>query len=206
MSGVLIVGAGGHAKVIADILLLCGRRVLGFLDDQPELWGQTRLGLPVLGAVNNFLEYKPDGLIIGVGDNSARRRIADSLNPAAQKLWCNAIHPRAVVAESVQLGHGIVIAAGAVVNADSRLGNHLIINTSASVDHDCTVADFAHVAPGVRLGGKVTVGQGAFLGIGSSLIPGLHIGAWTRLGAGSVLIQDLPDGVTAYGIPAKPRE
>src|SRR5207248_3052027 len=125
MGGVLILGAGGHAKVIADILMRRGTLVHGFLDDDHRLWGETRLGLPVLGTIDRYLEYEPDGLIIGVGANSVRRRVAGLLNPHAHRLWCSAIHPQATVAESVQIGKGVVVCAGAVVNPDSSLGHHV---------------------------------------------------------------------------------
>ena len=205
MSGVLILGAGGHAKVIADILFCQGTVVQGFLDDDPELWGRTRLGLPVLGAINQCFKYEPDGLIIGIGNNLVRQRIAELLTPQALSLWCNAIHPQATIAGSVQMGRGIVVGAKAVINPDSILGHHVVINTAATVDHDCTINDFAHVAPGVNLGGEVFVGKGAFLGIGSSLIPGIRIGDWAKIGAGSVVVRDLPSGSVAFGVPAKPR-
>ena len=148
MSGVLILGAGGHAKVIADILMCRGILVRGFLDDDRKFWGETRLGLPVLGAIDLFPEYEPEGLIIGVGDNSLRRRVARLLNPHADGLLRNAIHPKATVAESVQMGKGVVVCAGAVINPDAILGNHVIVNTAATVDHDCAINDFAHIAPG----------------------------------------------------------
>lgn len=203
MSGVLILGAGGHAKVIADILMSQGTRVRGFLDDDPQLWGEMRLGLPVLGAIGHYLEYEPDGLVIGIGDNPVRRRIAERLGARAQKLWCNAVHPRATLARSVRSGQGIVVGAGAVINPDTVLGDHAIINTGATVDHDCTINDFVHVAPGAHVAGGVSIGEGALLGIGSSLIPNISIGAWTIIGAGSVVTGDLSAELIAFGVPAR---
>src|SRR5438309_650371 len=104
MSGVLVLGAGGHAKVVADILLCQGVPVRGFLDDESASWGTTRLGLPVLGGIATYADYQPEGLMLGIGSNAARRRLVADLGPAAQALWRNAIHPRATVAASVRLG------------------------------------------------------------------------------------------------------
>ena len=130
MSGVLILGAGGHAKVIADILMSQGTQVRGFLDDDPNLWGKTRLGLPILGAIAQHSAYQPDGLIIGIGDNLARRSVAQRLSAQAQRLLLNAVHPRATVARSARLGREIVVGANAVINPDAVLGDHVIVNTA----------------------------------------------------------------------------
>lgn len=203
MSGILILAAGGHAKVVADILLASGYSVAGYLDDDSSLWGQTRLGIPILGAMAAFDSYAPDGLVIGVGDNAARREITDRLGLVASDLLINAIHPAAVVARSVTLGRGVVIAAGAIVNPDTIIADGAIVNTGASVDHDCVVGAYAHVAPGARLAGGVRVGVGALVGIGSVAIPGASIGSWSTIGAGAAVVTDIPDACTAVGVPAR---
>ncbi len=203
MSGILVLGAGGHAKVVADILRCQGLSVAGFLDDDPQAWGTTRLGLPVLGAIADFAQHQPDGLVLGIGANGVREQIVARLGAAAQPLWCNAIHPRATVAASVQLGRGIVVVAGAVVNPDSVLGDHVIINTGATVDHDCVVGEYVHIAPGVHVCGGVRIGPYAFIGVGAALTPGRNVGAHTIVGAGAVVVRDVPAGVTAKGVPAR---
>lgn len=204
MRGILVLGAGGHGKVVADILCCAGTRVLGFLDDDPETWGMTRLGLPVLGGITTYREYLPDGLVLGVGDVAARGLIVESLGQHARGLWRNAIHPRAIVARSVRLGRGVTIMAGAVVNSDSVLGDHSVINTGATVDHDCTIGEYAHIGPGAHLAGGVHIGREAFVGIGASVTPGLSIGDGAVVGAGAVVIDHVPSGVTVKGIPARP--
>lgn len=203
MSGVIVIGAGGHAKVVADILLQHGVTVTGYLDDNPTTWAETPLGLPVLGATGDFQRYSPEGLVMGIGSNKTRREVVERLGEAAERLWCNAVHPRATLAPSVRLGRGVVIAAGAVINPDTVILDHAIVNTSASVDHDCMVGRFAHLAPGTRLAGGVTVGEGALLGVGSLYIPNLTIGAWAVVGAGAAVVRDVPAGVTARGVPAR---
>jgi sugar O-acyltransferase (sialic acid O-acetyltransferase NeuD family) len=202
-NGILIIGAGGHAKVVADILLNQGTPVIGFLDDDAALWGQQRLGLPILGSIDSFAEYRPDGLILGIGGNGIRQLVRQRLGKAAKALWHTAIHPRAIVAESVKVGAGTVICGGVVVNPDTIIGKHAIINTGATVDHDCRLGDFVHVAPGAHLTGTIRVGTGAFIGAGAVCIPGKTVGEWATVGAGAVITQDIPAQVTAVGIPAR---
>src|SRR3954471_22418789 len=161
MSGVLVLGAGGHGKVVADILMSQGLLVRGFLDDDPAIWGARRLGIPVLGGIEAYAEFDPTGLILGVGEIAARKEIVARLGYRARHLWCNAIHPRATVARSVTLGSGVAVMAGAVVNPDTTLGDHCVINTGTTVDHDCLIGAYAHIAPGAHLAGGVQVGDGA---------------------------------------------
>jgi sugar O-acyltransferase (sialic acid O-acetyltransferase NeuD family) len=203
MSGILILGAGGHGKVVADILLRQEIPVLGFLDDDPELHGNTRLGLPVLGSINTFSRYGASGLALGIGDTANRRRVAARLARVDAGLWLTAIHQRAIVAASVRLGVGVTIAAGAVINPDVVLGDHVIVNTGATVDHDCVIHAYAHIAPGAHLAGAVRVGEGTLVGVGASVLPGCTIGCWSVIGGGSAVVCDLPHHVTAKGVPAR---
>lgn len=202
MSAVLLIGAGGHAKVVADIFRCCDVSVSGLLDDDAKRWNTTYFGLPVLGAPESFADHGAQGLILAIGSNAIRRQLAARLLPA-QDWWQSAIHPRAIVAASARVGQGSVIGAGAVINADSIVGDHAIINTGASVDHDCQIGNFAHLAPGVHLAGNVKIGEGAFLGIGSVVTPGVQIGDWAIVGAGSVVLRDVPARSMVYGVPAK---
>jgi sugar O-acyltransferase (sialic acid O-acetyltransferase NeuD family) len=204
MSGVLVIGAGGHGKVVADILLSQGRCIRGFLDDDPATWGARQLGIPVLGEPEAYAEFDPTGLILGVGEIGARREIVARLGCRAAHLWCNAIHPRATVARSVTLGRGIAVMAGAVVNPDATLGDHCIVNTGATVDHDCAIGAHAHIAPGAHLAGGIRVGCGAMVGIGASVTPNQRIGAGAMVAAGAVVVSDVEDGAVVKGIPARP--
>ncbi len=204
MRGILVLGAGGHGKVVADILCACGADVRGFLDDDPAMWGKLRLGLPVLGAVATHAVHDPEGIILGIGDIAARRELVARLGPALASRWCVAVHPRAIVARSVAVGCGVAVMAGAVVNPDVILGDHCVINTGATVDHDCVIGPHAHIAPGVHLAGGVRVGCGAMVGIGASVTPNVTIGAGAMVAAGAVVIADVPDGVTVKGVPARP--
>jgi len=192
--GVVVIGAGGHAKVVISTLTACGTPVAAVLDDDDSKWGTDAQGMRV-----GRIERARGGRgIVGIGDNAQRREMARALGLE----WQTAVHPAAYVHASAKLGRGTVVFAGAVVQPDAVIGDHVIVNTGATVDHDCVIGDFAHLAPGVHLAGAVQVGEGAFLGIGSVVCPGVKIGRWARLGAGAVAIRDLADGVVAVGVPA----
>lgn len=199
-NGIVVIGAGGHAKVVVATLQAAGRAVSAVLDDNPARWGDLLLGVPISGPVDSIRLRIPCRAIIAVGDNSVRRQIAERWRSVE---WINVVHPSAIVHATVALGPGSIICAGAVVQPDARIGAHAIVNTSASVDHDATVGDYAHVAPGVRLAGQVRIGDGALIGIGASVTPGVSIGSGSIVGAGSVVVHDIPERVVAMGIPAR---
>jgi sugar O-acyltransferase (sialic acid O-acetyltransferase NeuD family) len=205
---ILIVGAGGHAQVIADVILSRARlgddvQLMGFVDDDTRLRGREILGVKVLGQIGQVNEVEHDAVIVGIGDNATRARVYGQLK-ASGVTFGTTIHPHAVVAEDVTLGEGGVVFANAVINTGSLVGPNVIINTGATVDHHARIGAHVHIAPGVHLGGTVTVEEGAFLGIGSSVIPNHMIGAWSVVGAGAVVIHDVPPHITVVGIPAQP--
>ncbi len=199
---VVIIGAGGHAKVAADIFRQMGLSIWGYLDDDPAKTGLKLLGLPILGLIQSYAEYPDAAFIVGIGANQARYNLAQRLTQAGVR-WASAIHPRAVVAESVTLGAGGLIAAQAAINPDAQIGDHVIINTGATVDHDCSIGDFVHVAPGAHLAGGVKVGAGTLIGIGTVVTPYRTIGSGVVIGAGAVIVDDIPDNVTVVGVPGK---
>lgn len=186
-------GASGHGKVIKDILEAQGRKVDGFVDDNINI--QELSGLPVLHSAD-----KADEVIVSIGVNNARKRVAERL---VQVVADAAIHPLATIAESVSIDKGSVVMAGAVINADAKVGKHAIVNTGATIDHECLISDYVHIAPGAHLCGQVNVGEGTLVGVGSSVIPCVRIGKWCVIGAGSVVVNDIPDGYLAYGNPCK---
>lgn len=201
--GYLIIGAGGHGKVIADIMSCLDLNVIGFVDDNTALVGRRILDLPVLGPVERWASINPEGIIIAVGNNQTRRTIVLKLEQYSPPPWCSVSHPSAIIAKSTQIGAGTVMMAGAVINPDTKIGSHSIVNTGATVDHDCHIGDYVHIAPGVNLAGGVKVGDGAFIGIGCSVLPNCVIGAEAIIGAGATVITDVPIGVTAKGTPAR---
>jgi sugar O-acyltransferase (sialic acid O-acetyltransferase NeuD family) len=191
---IVVISAGGHAKVVISTLTARGLVIGSVFDDDDTKWGMDAQGARV-----GRIERERGGRgIIGIGDNAQRREMARALNFE----WQTVVHPSACVHPSAKLGRGTVVFAGAVVQPDAVLGDHVIVNTGATVDHDCIVGDYAHLAPGVHLAGSVHVGEGSFLGIGSVVVPGVTIGRWSTLGAGAVAIRDLADGAVAVGVPA----
>lgn len=196
----VVLGAGGHAKVVIATLQAAGWEVAGVFDDDEATWGGELLGLPLLGPLEAARELEPDGAVVAVGRNRQRQEVTTRLDLP----WISVAHPSAVVHESVRLGPGTVVFAGAVIQPDAVVGAHAIVNTAASVDHDCRLADFVHVAPGVRLAGGVVVEEGALLGIGSAVVPGIHVGAWATVGAGAAVVRNVACGATVAGVPARP--
>ncbi len=198
MGPLVILGAGGHAKVVASAARAAGFQVLGFRDDNPQSHGQCVFGLPILGGIKEFLGQPDAPAVIGIGKNSIRQRLS-----TGEVDWKTVVHPAAWVDPSVALGAGTVVFAGAVINPDCRVGSHVVVNTGCSIDHDCVVGDFAQVAPGARLAGNVTVGPGVFVGLGAVVRQGVTIGEWSVIGAAAAVVRSLPPHVLAMGVPAR---
>jgi len=198
---IIVLGAGGHAKVVIATLHAAGYQIERLLDDDPARQGGVILGTPVSGPLADVERYPGFRAVIAVGDNQARRQITERFHGME---WVTVIHPQAIVHPSARFGAGTVVFAGAIIQPDAAIGNHAIINTGATIDHDCRIGDYAHIAPGCHLCGDVTIGDGALLGVGSVVIPGKNIGSRAVIGAGSVVVHDLPSGITAAGTPARP--
>lgn len=201
----IVVGAGGHAKVVIELLRAMGERfeILGLVDQ--DATPRQVLDLPVLGddqALAALRDQGADLAFIAVGNNALRQQLGDTVRALGYRL-VNAISPAASVSPSAVLGQGIAIMAGAVVNAEAVIGDMAILNTGALIDHDVRLGLASHVAPGCALAGNVTVGDRAFLGVGVNVIPEITIGADSVVGAGSSVIEDLPEGVLAVGTPAR---
>lgn len=199
----IIIGASGHGKVLADIAIKMQKwKKISFLDDDPNI--REILGCPVIGPSSDASHYKEQAdFIVGIGDNEIRANIQKDLMEAGFSVT-TLIHPSAIIATEVEIGIGTVIMARVVINSSTRIGNGVIINTSASVDHDNVIEDFVHLSPGVRIAGTVKVGKQSWLGIGSTIINNIVISEKTIIGAGAVVVKDIPENCTAVGSPAKP--
>lgn len=207
MKQVFIFGAGGHAKVVLDIIEKQGLyEPIFIVDDNPGLKGKTFFGYRILGGREELLgateSRRAVKCIVGIGDNTNRLIVAHWLAENHYEL-VRAVHPSVQLARGVSIGVNSVVMAGCVINSDTRIGDSVIINTGATVDHDCTIQDGVHIAPGCHLCGTVTVGRATLLGAGTIVAPGTTIGGNTVVGAGSVITEDIPDEVVAAGHPAK---
>ena len=199
---IVLLGAGGHAKVVASSVRRLGWELLGHLDDGRAV-GETLGSSRVLGSIASLLEYPEDvAALVGLGDNRRRQEVYEWLRGHGRSA-ATVIDPHAVLEESVKVGAGTVIMPGVIINVDTVIGENCILNTGCSVDHDCRLANHVHLCPGTHLAGVVSVGQGTMLGTGTSVIQCRNIGAHCVIGAGSVVNRDIPDGVTAYGVPCR---
>ena len=204
---VIIVGAGGHGKVVLDILQPDRDvKVVGFVDDDKTSHGKIVDGLPVLGSISALPDLMPlyelDGAIVAIGDNKVRARLFDKMKGLGLKLK-RAIHHDALIAHDVEIGEGVVIAAGVVISTGTRIGDNVIINTGVVIDHDNIIEDHTHISPGVNLAGRVTVGRYAHVGLGVTVVEDLTVGENTTIGAGAVVLVDVPPNTTAVGVPAR---
>jgi UDP-perosamine 4-acetyltransferase len=200
---VVVLGAGGHAKVVIEILRACGHEVTGILDADPA--PRTVVGAPVIGGDELLPKLRSDGVaraFVALGGNGLRLKLGRLAQGLGFEL-VNAVHPGAVLSPSVRLGVGVAVMAGAVVNAESRIDDLAVVNTRAGVDHDGVIGEAAHVAPGCALAGEVTVGARAFLGAGVTAVPGVTVGEGAVVGAGACIVRDIEAGVLALGVPAR---
>jgi sugar O-acyltransferase (sialic acid O-acetyltransferase NeuD family) len=204
---VVILGDGGHGQVVADILWHMrdtGDRVLpvAFLDENRVLHGQFFRETPVVGGIGQLGEVEHEAVIVAIGSGSIRQRLFGSLQEPGEQ-FIAARHPTAVIAPDVSIGSGTMICANVVVNTGAIIGQNVILNTACTVDHHNRSGDHAHIAPGAHLGGDVQVGEGSLIGIGAVVLPQIEVGSWCTVGGGSVVIQNMRNGATAVGNPAR---
>lgn len=208
---VVIIGAGGHGRVLLDALRQAAAvEVLGFCDAHEQLHGVTLHGVPVIGNDEDLLrDYKPDDVALvnglgSVGDSGPRGRVFELFRRKGYR-FASVIHPRAIVAADVRLGEGVQIMAGAIVQSGAQLGENVLVNTGAIVDHGCRLGDHVHVASGAVLSGDVVVGEAAHVGTGATVIQGIQIGPRALVAAGAVVIYDVGRDTKVVGVPARER-
>lgn len=192
MKNVVIIGAGGHGKVVADIVRASGDNFVGFLDDA------SKPG--VIGRVSDANKYPDAEFIIAIGNADIRKRIS-----GADVKWYTAIHPTAVISPSAKIGVGTVVMPNSVINAGAKVGKHCIVNTGAIVEHDNELGDYVHVSVGAKLGGTVKVGDSTWIGIGATVSNNINICGGCMIGAGAVVVKDINESGTYIGVPAHRR-
>lgn len=198
----LIIGASGHGKVVADIAMKMDKwEKIAFLDDNNNI-GNT-MGIKIIGNTDLAFKYLHEcDIFVGIGNNDIRQMFQEKLEAAGASIPV-LIHPKAIIGENVQIGKGSVIMAGVVINCCTRIGKGCIINTGSTIDHDNFIDDFVHISPGVHLAGTVKVGKKSWIGIGSSVINNIFITDECLIGAGAVVVNNLMNSGTYIGIPAK---
>jgi len=204
MTDVIIVGAGGHSKVVADAAVRAGFSIRGFVDDRA-----STAPLPdyqLIGTIADLTDMQSlhgrTKIAIAIGDNRTRMQVAEILALPPER-YATVIDPSAVVSQHASIAEGTVVLQGAIVNAGTVVGQHAILNTGSTIDHDCRIGNYAHVSPGANIAGGVVVGEGAHLGIGTCAIPCCSVGAWSVVGAGAAVVKDIPEKCVAVGVPAR---
>jgi sugar O-acyltransferase (sialic acid O-acetyltransferase NeuD family) len=207
MKRVVIIGAGGHAREVADILRQQTGEELslpGFVVDDPESHPKSIAGVPVLGGWDWFDRAERSDLFVicAVGLPEVRKRLVERAL-TKQLRFTNAISPLSCISPEAKLGEGIMIFPFSFISAGSSIADHAIVNAGATVSHQSSVARYGTISPGVNVAGNVSIGEGCFLGVGARVIPGIEIGQWSTIGAGAVVIRDVAERVTVAGVPAR---
>ncbi|WP_342421223.1 acetyltransferase [Paenibacillus sp. FSL E2-0178] len=203
MDNLLILGAGGHGKVVAETAMLTGRwNNIAFLDNDNTL--NRVLGIPVIGDFDTYLDHKKtySNAIVAVGNNRNRHVWLTKLEKAGYKIPV-IIHPSSIVSKFSGIESGTVVLANAVINANASIAQGCILNTSCTIDHDCVIGKGVHISPGVNVSGTVTINDYSWLGVGAKIVNNITIGSNAIVAAGAVVISDIPDSVMVAGVPAQ---
>lgn len=198
MKDVIIIGTGGHAKVVADIVLSARDHLVGFITSDSSI--DNFMGWPVLGSDTEYNKFMDCYFVIAIGNSGARERISSSMNSVK---WYTAVHPSASVsAICTSIGDGSVIMANSVINPYAQIGCHCIINSNATVEHDNRIEDFVHISVGAELAGTVRIGKRTWIGAGATVSNGISICRDCMIGAGAVVVKNIDISGTYVGVPA----
>jgi len=198
----IIIGASGHGKVVADIAIKMNKwQSIAFLDDDESI--KTSMGLEVIGKTTDAFTYKYEAdFFVAIGSNATREKIQEKLIGEGLNV-VSLIHPSAIIGTDVEIGIGTAVMAGVVINSSSRIGNGCSLNTSSTLDHDNVIEDYVHISPGVNMAGTVKVGKGSWIGIGSVVSNNVNICSGCKVGAGAVVVKDITEPGTYVGVPVR---
>ena len=197
----LIIGAGGHGRVVADIAMKMNKwGHIAFLDDDENI--NSSMGIDIIGKSKDaFIYIKDYDIFVAIGNNKTREKIQNQLEKAGASIPI-LIHPSAIIGKEVDIGNGTVVIAGAVINCCSKISRGCIVNTCATIDHDNVIQEYVHISPGVRIAGTVEIGKGTWIGIGAVIINDKKITSGCIIGAGAVVVKDIIEAGIYIGVPA----
>ncbi|TCK93133.1 sugar O-acyltransferase (sialic acid O-acetyltransferase NeuD family) [Natranaerovirga hydrolytica] len=198
----IIIGASGHGKVVADIAIKMNKwQSIAFLDDDESI--KTSMGLEVIGKTADAFTYKDEAdFFVAIGNNATREKVQEKFMDEGISV-VKLIHPSATIGTDVEIGIGTTVMAGVAINSSTRIGKGCIINTSSSLDHDNVIEDYVHISPGANLAGMVKVGKGSWVGIGSVISNNVNIYSRCKVGAGAVVVKDITEPGTYVGVPVR---
>lgn len=204
---IIIIGAGGHAKVLIDALKRLGAPILGICTKNSAAVHSGLLGIPTICNDDELKKYSPESVTLvngigGVKDTSQRREVFSRLKMLGY-VFSQVIHPASVISPDAMLGEGVQVMAGAIIQVGVKVAENAIINTKTSVDHDCQIGSHVHLAPGVTICGDVKIGDSVHVGSGATIIQGISLGAHSLIGAGTLVHKNVPAGATVIGVPGK---
>lgn len=201
-ANLLIVGAGGHGRVVADIALKMNKwRKIFFLDDNENI--KVSMGIEVIGKTTDIKKYIDSyDIVVGIGNNKIREKIQTDLEITGASIP-KLIHPQAIIGTDVKLGIGTVVMAGSIINSSTKIGKGCIINTGCTIDHDCEIEDYVHISPGAHIAGSVKIGKGSWLGIGCIVSNNINITRNSQIGAGGVVVKDINEPGIYIGVPVR---
>lgn len=202
MVDIFVVGCGGHAKVIAEIIEAAGTwTIAGYVETAPT--GASFRDREILDESSFLRRHRGAAVVLAIGENATRNKLHGSYRD--DFTLPTIVHPTALISPSSSLGDGTVIMAGAIVNADAEVGTHCVINSGAVVEHDCVVGDFASIGPGACICGSSRIAEGAYVGANATVIQDIKVGQWSVVGAGGVVCQDVAASTIVAGVPARPQ-
>ena len=200
-SQAIVIGAGGHARVVGAALCDLGVEVVGFFDDSFDGVEEPVCGASLIGTLEDASRFETASYdaYVAIGDNEKRAEVVERMRHAGYALPA-LIHPMSLLERNCRVGEASHVCIGAILGSQVRIGKGVIVNTGSSVDHESMISDFAHLAPGAILGGRVRVGEGAFIGMGARIAEKISIGRRAVVGAGTVVLRDVADGARVVGI------
>lgn len=204
---VIVIGGGGHAKVLIDALIKQNITILGITETDNNSSNKFILGFPSIGIDKLLSDYSPQevSLVNGIGSVSSTKK-REEIYSSFKKLgyrFASIVHPSVIIGNDVMLLEGVQLMAGVIIQPGSMVGENTIVNTRASIDHDCIIGSHVHIAPGVTISGGVKIGDNTHVGTGATIIQGLHVGIDSLVAAGAVVVNDIPNNMKAVGVPAK---